>query len=74
MINKNQILDQLDSHVKSRYNVSEIDQVGSVEVDNKIIFFKNGLALVEFNIGFEMTDAGPRVLIGEFDLRDKLKE
>lgn len=74
MINKNQIFDQLDSHVRSKYNIGEVEQIGSVEVDNKIIYFKNGLALVEFNIGFEMTSAGPRVLIGEFDLSNKLKE
>lgn len=74
MINKNQILDQLDSHVLSKYNIGEIDELGSAEVDDKIIYFKNGLVLVEFNIGFEMTPAGPRVMIGEFDLRDKLKE
>jgi hypothetical protein len=70
---KNTIYDQLDSHVKSSYNISENDELTSVEDKDFILYFKNGLIIASFQLivdGYTMF--GPRYAAVEFDYRFKL--
>lgn len=72
---QNTIYDQLDGHVKSSYNITESDELSSIEVGDSVVYFKNGLPIACFDFYVEtLTMSGPRYAAVEFDYRFKLKK
>ena len=73
MIDQNTIFSQLDSRVESRYNQNKIDQISSIILaDNKILYFRNGIPIVEYKIKIVGNLGTIEMLIEEFEFDKKL--
>lgn len=69
MFDKERIYQDIDQRVKERYNPTESEQIISIERESKIIYFRNGQPIVEYEIGFVMTNSGPTIGINEVELK-----
>lgn len=72
-MNENELMEQLDAHVATKYNVAG-EQVASMIVDNnKVVYFRDGIPFVEFRL-FEtgISWRGPQITVEEFEYKNKL--